>query len=62
MYNNVGFEWASSILGFLSLFLIPIPFVLSKYGRTLRFHSPWAKQHMDDLAENGALEHHDAIA
>lgn len=62
MYENVGFEWASSILGFLSLFLIPIPFVLSKYGRTLRFHSPWAKQHMDDLTENETLEDHEGLA
>ncbi|KAL8823714.1 MAG: hypothetical protein Q9191_005613 [Dirinaria sp. TL-2023a] len=61
MYNNVGFEWASSILGFLSLFLIPIPFVLSKYGRTLRLHSPWAKQHMDDLSENEIPEDHEAM-
>ena len=50
-YVNVGFEWASCILGFLALLLVPIPFVLSKYGRALRLRSPWAKQHMDDLSE-----------
>ena len=50
-YVNVGHEWASSILGFLALLLVPIPFILSKYGRALRLRSPWAKQHMDDLTE-----------
>ena len=54
MFDNEGYEWAGSILGFLSLLLIPIPFVLSKYGRALRLRSPWARQHMDDLTENEA--------
>ncbi len=51
MFVNVGFQWAGSILGFLALLLIPIPFVLDRYGRTLRMRSPWARQHMDDLVD-----------
>lgn len=52
MYTNVGYAWASSILGFLAVLLTPIPFILSKHGRALRVRSPWAKQHMDDLVES----------
>ena len=55
MFINEGYQWAGSILGFLSLLLIPIPFVLSKYGRALRVRSPWVKQHMDDLTESEVL-------
>jgi len=36
MYNNLGVNWASSTLGFLAIAFIPIPFVLYKYGATLR--------------------------
>jgi len=36
MYNNLGVAWASSTLGFLAIAFIPIPFVLYKYGATLR--------------------------
>lgn len=36
MYHNLGVDWASSTLGFLAIAFIPIPFVLYKYGATLR--------------------------
>ncbi|EME87996.1 Benomyl/methotrexate resistance [Pseudocercospora fijiensis CIRAD86] len=36
MYKNLGVAWASSTLAFLSIAFIPIPFVLYKYGETLR--------------------------
>ncbi|EXJ89639.1 hypothetical protein A1O3_02706 [Capronia epimyces CBS 606.96] len=36
MYRNLGVGWASSTLGFISIAFIPIPFVLYKYGETLR--------------------------
>ena len=52
MFINEGYQWAGSILGFLALLLIPIPFVLSRYGRALRLKSPWAREHMDDLTES----------
>lgn len=51
MFLNEGYQWAGTILAFLSCVLVPIPFILSKYGRALRMRSPWAKQHMDDLTE-----------
>ncbi|OQO12309.1 hypothetical protein B0A48_02951 [Cryoendolithus antarcticus] len=36
MYTDLGTAWASSTLAFLSIAFIPIPFVLMKYGKTLR--------------------------
>jgi MFS family permease len=48
LFTNEGFQWAGTILAFLALVLVPIPFVLSRYGRQLRLKSPWAQQHMDE--------------
>ncbi|KAI9871653.1 MAG: hypothetical protein M1823_008383, partial [Watsoniomyces obsoletus] len=35
MYRNLGVGWASSLLGFLAIGFIPIPFLLFKYGSAL---------------------------
>lgn len=43
MYNNLGVDWASSTLGFLSIAFIPIPFVLYFYGEKIRKASKWAR-------------------
>jgi hypothetical protein len=42
-YNELGYEWSSSLLAFLSLLLIPIPFIYFYKGETLRWRSPWAR-------------------
>ncbi|PNS15924.1 hypothetical protein CAC42_4325 [Sphaceloma murrayae] len=45
MYRRLGVDWASSTLAFISIAFIPIPFVLYKYGRTLRVnHSRFARK------------------
>lgn len=44
MYNKLGVGWASSLLGFLSIAFIPIPFFLYKYGSALRKRSKNARQ------------------
>ncbi|KAK3672685.1 GTPase-activating protein [Recurvomyces mirabilis] len=36
MFTKLGVNWASSLLGFLSIAFIPIPFLLYRYGPTLR--------------------------
>lgn len=51
MFMHEGYQWAGSILAFLAILLVPIPFILDSYGRALRLRSPWAQQHMDDLTE-----------
>jgi len=43
MYNNLGVDWASSTLGFLSIAFIPIPFVLYHYGERIRKASKRAR-------------------
>ena len=43
MYNNLGVGWASSLLGFLSIAFIPIPFVLYFYGERIRKASKRAR-------------------
>lgn len=45
MYKNLGTEWASTLLGCLAILFIPIPFILYKYGKTLRVnHSRFARK------------------
>jgi len=45
MYTKLGVGWASSLLGFLGLLFVPIPFVLYTYGGTLRKnHSKYARK------------------
>ncbi|CAJ2504903.1 Uu.00g122970.m01.CDS01 [Anthostomella pinea] len=45
MYGNLGVNWASSTLAFLSIAFIPIPLILYKYGATLRKnHSKHARK------------------
>jgi DHA1 family multidrug resistance protein-like MFS transporter len=43
MYAKLGVAWASSLLGFLSILFIPIPFVLYAYGARLRGWSKMAR-------------------
>lgn len=48
LFASLGFQWGGSVLGFLAVLLVPIPFILSRYGRRLRERSPWARVHMED--------------
>ncbi|KAK6842742.1 hypothetical protein PG990_005325 [Apiospora arundinis] len=43
MYNYLGVDWASSTLAFISIAFIPIPFLLFKYGETIRHKSKHAR-------------------
>ncbi|KAI6153722.1 major facilitator superfamily domain-containing protein [Pisolithus tinctorius] len=42
MYDRLGAQWASSLLGFVALAMAPIPFALSRYGPALRVRSKYA--------------------
>ncbi|KAK5988546.1 Efflux pump atB [Cladobotryum mycophilum] len=42
MYNNLGFEWASSLLAFLTLVILPFPYIFYRYGKSLRMRSKFA--------------------
>lgn len=43
MYERLGFEWAGSVLAFLSLPMCAIPFLFFYKGEYLRLKSPWAR-------------------
>ncbi|KAI9738449.1 MAG: hypothetical protein M1818_005346 [Claussenomyces sp. TS43310] len=45
MYEKLGNEWASSLLAFLALVLVPIPWIIFYKGEALRLRSPWAREH-----------------
>ncbi|RYP72915.1 hypothetical protein DL771_003953 [Monosporascus sp. 5C6A] len=38
-YQKLGVEWATSVFGFLAVAMMPLPFVIFKYGRALRARS-----------------------
>jgi MFS transporter, DHA1 family, multidrug resistance protein len=42
MYENLGSAWATSLLAFLTLGLVPAPFLFYKYGERLRAGSRFA--------------------
>jgi MFS family permease len=61
MYEKLGYEWASSLLAFLAILLIPIPWVFFYHGEKIRFRSRWARcnftpcpiSHRNSFSEHG---------
>ncbi len=47
MYDRLGVNWASSVLGFLSLAMTVIPFAFIKYGHRIRAHSEFCQYLME---------------
>ncbi|KAL7938497.1 major facilitator superfamily domain-containing protein [Trichoderma chlorosporum] len=43
MYNRLGFQWASSLLAFLTVAMMPFPYLFFRYGKQLRSKSRFAK-------------------
>ncbi|GAB0133348.1 hypothetical protein EsDP_00001760 [Epichloe bromicola] len=41
MFSSLGIGWASSLLGLVSVALVPVPWVLFKYGKRIRAHSQY---------------------
>ncbi|KAH7149116.1 major facilitator superfamily domain-containing protein [Dactylonectria estremocensis] len=48
MYEKLGIDWASSLLGFIALSLMPVPWVLFKFGPTIRAKSQYETVKYDD--------------
>ncbi|KAL0571990.1 hypothetical protein V5O48_009970 [Marasmius crinis-equi] len=42
MYEGLGSQWASSLLGFVALAMVPMPFIFIKYGAQLRARSRYS--------------------
>ncbi|KUL89277.1 hypothetical protein ZTR_03801 [Talaromyces verruculosus] len=40
LYESLGFGWGNSVLGFIALSLIPVPWAFFKYGATIRTRFP----------------------
>jgi hypothetical protein len=36
LYRKLGYGWGNSLLGFISMLMIPIPFLFLRYGDWLR--------------------------
>ncbi|PWN29592.1 MFS general substrate transporter [Jaminaea rosea] len=47
-FQNLGNHWATSLIAFLSLPLVPITFFFWKKGHLLREASPWASAHFNE--------------
>lgn len=43
MYHNLGVPWASSLIGFIAVAMIPIPYGFFVYGKRIRARSKWSK-------------------
>lgn len=41
MYEKLHIDWATSLLGFIALAMVPIPFMFMKYGAKIRAHSKY---------------------
>ncbi|RAK79051.1 MFS transporter [Aspergillus fijiensis CBS 313.89] len=42
MYHNLGYSWASSLLGFLAVCFAPLPWLFFKWGGRIRKHSAYS--------------------
>ena len=42
MYTNLNPRWASTVLAFIALAMLPIPYVLIKFGPALRARAKFA--------------------
>ncbi|OGE54339.1 hypothetical protein PENARI_c006G02618 [Penicillium arizonense] len=44
MFEGLGYQWASSLLAFLTVGMIPFPFLFFRYGKLIRGKSRFAKK------------------
>lgn len=52
MYTNLGFQWASSVMGFIFLVLSAAPVVLIVWGRQIRARSPLMRESSERRRES----------
>jgi hypothetical protein len=43
MFEALGYQWATSLLGFLTLAMLPFPYIFFTYGKRIRAKSRYAK-------------------
>ncbi|KAK7204363.1 putative MFS multidrug transporter [Myxozyma melibiosi] len=44
MFKNIGMGWGASVMGFVGVALLPIPFLFVKYGAAIRGRNPYASK------------------
>ncbi|KAK4147511.1 uncharacterized protein C8A04DRAFT_24765 [Dichotomopilus funicola] len=42
MYQSLGFQWATGLLAFITLALMPFPYIFFRYGKKIRAKSRYA--------------------
>jgi len=42
MYEGLGYQWATGLLAFLTLVMLPFPYIFFKYGKKIRARSKFA--------------------
>lgn len=52
MYTNLGFQWASTLLALISLFLALVPTLMFFYGKEVRARSPFMNGLTKDAGKN----------
>ncbi|KAA8647872.1 hypothetical protein EYZ11_011368 [Aspergillus tanneri] len=66
MFNNMGIQWAATLLGCLATILVPIPICFYFFGKKLRMRSKFApiyeKAGVTEIAENELVEGPDETA
>ncbi|KAF4232493.1 hypothetical protein CNMCM6457_004819 [Aspergillus fumigatiaffinis] len=55
MYTNLGFQWASSLLGFVSLVLAFAPVAVFIWGKKIRARSPFMKEAAEDKRRDSVV-------
>ncbi|KAF9892550.1 hypothetical protein FE257_001659 [Aspergillus nanangensis] len=43
MFRRLGVDWASSVLGFVAIALIPIPYLFYTFGKRIRARGEWSR-------------------
>ncbi|KAM0806128.1 MFS multidrug transporter [Usnea florida] len=43
MYHNIGIGWGNTIFGCVAVILVPVPFLFSKWGRSIRANGEWSR-------------------
>ncbi|KAL1871180.1 hypothetical protein VTK73DRAFT_2231 [Phialemonium thermophilum] len=43
MYQSLGYQWATALLGFLTVAMLPFPYLFFHFGKRIRSHSKFAK-------------------
>ncbi|KAK9384144.1 hypothetical protein V1515DRAFT_542359, partial [Lipomyces mesembrius] len=46
MVSNIGVPWGASLIGFVAIAMIPIPFVFYRFGPEIRKRNPYSSQVM----------------